>query len=123
MPAAYWGESFGSGLLSDPPNISARQTEIFESNQTTDLKGYKRDFLRARRFLLRQVCHTYILSCTYPLLLDHLINMLDLRQMAEGKGLFTFISSYSLHWEHFERTLPIRQHLSNQQRGATTLFG
>ena len=80
MPAAYWGESFRSGLLPEPPNIWARQTEIFESNQTTDLKlGFKRDFLRARPILLRQGCPTFILSCTFPLFFDHLINMLDLR--------------------------------------------
>ena len=93
MPGAYWGESFGSGLLSDPPNISARQTEIFVSNQTTDLKGYKRDFLRARRLLLRQVCHTYILSCTYPLLLDRLINTevnISPYPGTEVPGLFSF---------------------------------
>ena len=33
MPAAYWGESFRSGLLYEPPNISAPQTQIFESTK------------------------------------------------------------------------------------------
>ena len=49
MPAAYWGESFRSGLLSEPPNISAPQTEIFESYQTTDLKlGLWKRFLACK---------------------------------------------------------------------------